>query len=219
MAETTRPTWDQTFLTLAKETAKRSKDPSTKVGAVIVGPDNEVRSLGYNCFPRGVDDDAPGRLDRPLKYKWLEHAERNAVYNAARVGIPLKGCSIYVSWLPCSDCSRAIIQSGLTELVVEDLSVPERWRADFLVSMTMLREAKIHLRQPDSKTEIAPFDVLWKGRFVRLPDGMVSVVEWVNFYDARHLNVAVKDSGEKYGLRTYSMTIEEMETSLVKSDG
>jgi len=180
MEETTRPTWDQTFLALAKEVAKRSKDPSTKVGAVIVGPDHEIRSMGYNCFPRGVNDSAPKRLERPLKYKWVEHSERNAIFNAARVGIPLKGCSMVISWLPCSDCVRAIIQSGIVSIVVDDISIPSRWREDFVVSMTMLREAGIKICRPDSVNNyLDPFDILWKGMVSKRDDGLESTILWV----------------------------------------
>lgn len=213
MAEMTRPTWDQTFLTLAKEMAKRSKDPSTQVGAVVVGPDLEIRSLGYNCFPRGVDDGAPGRLERPLKYKWLEHAERNAVYNAARVGIPLKGCDMFVSWLPCSDCARAIIQSGISNLVVEDLSIPDRWREDFLVSLVMLREAQIHICQPNDPKRLEPLDILWKGYDIRLPNGQVARINHVcgdSDRWCRQLLVTLED-GERLG-----MPLGDLEGMLVR---
>lgn len=219
MAETTRPTWDRTFLALAKEIAKRSKDPSTQVGAVIVGPDNEVRSLGYNCFPRGVDDGAPGRLERPLKYKWLEHGERNAIYNAARVGIPVKGCSMYISWLPCSDCARAIIQSGIDKLVVEDLSIPGRWRADFLVSLPMLREARISIRKPDTAFLLDPFNILWQGREVRQADGSVARIANVGVGNDRLLRVSLLGNKDDPWLRAwlpaYPATAEELEASLV----
>jgi dCMP deaminase len=222
MAEETRPTWDRMFLAIAKDAAKRSKDPSTQVGAVIVGPDNEVRSLGYNCFPRGVDDGFPGRLERPLKYRWVEHGERNAVYNAARVGIPLKGCRIYVSWIPCSDCARAIIQSGMVELVVEDVSIPERWRADFLVSLTMLREARILIRRLDEVEHLDPFDMLWKGRRVRKADGSVFSIVHVGDGADRMLRVSLSNGREfpfDAWLPAYPATIEELEASLVKDGG
>lgn len=214
MAETIRPTWDQMFLAIAKDAAKRSKDPSTQVGAVIVGPDNEVRSIGYNCFPRGADDGAPGRLERPTKYKWLEHAERNAIYNAARVGVPLKGCRMYVSWVPCSDCARAIIQSGITELVVEDLSIPERWRADFLVSLPMLREAGIRICQPDSHQRLDPLDILWHGRDFRSEDGSVAeILSVVGDTDrwCRTVLVTTQD-GKRHG-----MPFSELEAKLEHS--
>jgi len=148
------PTWDETFLEICDVIAKRSKDTSTKVGAVIVGPDHEVRSIGYNGFPRGVDDDVTSRYERPIKYKWTEHAERNAIYNAVRIGIPLTDCTIYVSMLPCTDCSRAIIQSGITEIICSSMDKPERWYDDINVSLTMLREAKVIIRKPQTTREV-----------------------------------------------------------------
>jgi dCMP deaminase len=155
-----RPTWDQTFISLAKEIAKRSKDTSTKVGAIIVGTDNEVRSVGYNCFPRGVNDNIEERLQRPKKYAWIEHAERNCLYNAARTGVSVKDCRIYVSWIPCADCTRGIIQSGIREIIVDDVSIPMRWRQNFIESLMMMYEANIKIRKPDSFS-IYPFDLLW----------------------------------------------------------
>src|SRR3972149_4666305 len=104
--------WPEFFFALAALAAKKSKDRSTKIGAVVVGPDNEVRSLGYNGFPRGINDDVEERHRRPAKYLWSEHAERNAIYNAVRAGICLRGCTMYVHSHPCVDCARAIIQSG-----------------------------------------------------------------------------------------------------------
>jgi dCMP deaminase len=97
-----------------------SKDRSTKVGALILGPDNEPLSWGFNGFPRGADDDKEERHERPLKYQFTEHAERNAIYNAARSGIRLLGSRIYVTNLPCCvDCARAIVQSGIKEVYME----------------------------------------------------------------------------------------------------
>src|SRR4051812_31931200 len=98
--------WDERFINLALHIAGWSKDESRKVGCLIVGPQGEIRSTGYNGFPRGVDDTLPGRNERPAKYQWTEHAERNAIYNAARVGTPLEGTSIYLPWFPCVDCAR-----------------------------------------------------------------------------------------------------------------
>src|SRR5215470_5170402 len=103
--------WDHRFLALARHISEWSKDPSTKVGCVIVASTNEVRALGYNGFPRNFDD-SPSRLERPHKYLWTEHAERNAIYAAARAGVPLEGCRMYLSWFPCVDCARAAVQVG-----------------------------------------------------------------------------------------------------------
>ena len=140
--------WDLCFLALAEHVATWSKDESRKVGCVIVGPDKDVRAIGFNGFPRGVDDDVPARRAGPDKYLWTEHAERNAIYNAARVGISLKGCTAYLPWFPCMDCARAIVQSGITTLVCgqsPDLTDP-KWGADFASVPVLLLEGGVELR-------------------------------------------------------------------------
>src|SRR5690349_7537513 len=104
--------WDSRFMELALLVGSWSKDRSRQVGCVVVGPDNEIRSTGYNGFPREVDDSVEARHVKPAKYRWTEHAERNAIYNACLIGTPLKGCKMYLSWFPCMDCARAIAQSG-----------------------------------------------------------------------------------------------------------
>ena len=86
--------------------ATKSKDRSTHVGAVVIGPDNEVRTSGYNSFPRNLNDNVEARYERPLKYMWTEHAERNAIYNAAGTGVALKDCDMYCMWFPCHECAR-----------------------------------------------------------------------------------------------------------------
>ena len=139
--------WDARFMGLALHVGSWSKDRSTKVGCVVVGPSNEIRAVGYNGFVRGLDDDDAARHDRPAKYLWTEHAERNAIYHAAQVGIPLAGCRMYLPWFPCMDCARAIAQCGFTELVAvePDLS-DQRWGNDFQSALEMLREAKVGVR-------------------------------------------------------------------------
>ena len=112
------PTWDQYYLDICKVVATRSKDPNTQIGCVIIGPNHEIRSTGYNSFPRGIRDDVPERLVRPTKYLWIEHAERNAICNAARAGTATEGCTIYVEIMPCMDCARAIVQAGIVEVAV-----------------------------------------------------------------------------------------------------
>jgi len=144
-----RPSWDRTFIDVCHVKSRRSKDMRTQVGAVIVGPDNEIRSTGYNCFPRGIDDDVPERQVRPEKYKWFVHAEANAIFNAARMGVPLKGCSIYVPWHPCNTCMQAIIQSGITEVIIESDEFPDRWADLVRVSQIMAQEAGIVVRLPE----------------------------------------------------------------------
>lgn len=114
------PDWDRYYLEICKVVAARSKDPNTQIGCVIIGPAREIRTTGYNSFPRGIRDDVPERKVRPAKYLWIEHAERNAICNAARCGTPLENCTIYVEIMPCMDCARAIVQAGIREVVVSD---------------------------------------------------------------------------------------------------
>lgn len=139
--------WDHYFMNLARAVSERSKDRSTKVGCVLVGPDNEVRSTGYNSFPRGINDDAPERHERPEKYLWTEHAERNAIYAAARVGTPLKNCRAYLPWFPCMDCARALVQAGVVELIAvqPDIDTP-KWGEEFKRSTTLFSEAGVSVR-------------------------------------------------------------------------
>lgn len=132
---------------LAEHVATWSKDRSRKVGCVIVGPDNEVRSLGYNGFPRCIADDIEKRHQRPTKYFFTEHSERNAIFNAARVGIPVKGCRMYLHWYPCADCARSMIQSGINEMIcVEPNWDDERWGNDFINVRNMLAECGMKVR-------------------------------------------------------------------------
>ena len=120
------------YMEIAYAVAKLSKDTSTQVGALIIGPTNEVRSLGYNGSPRGcsADEEPTARGARPEKYFWFSHAELNAITNAARVGTPLNGCSLVVTHPPCMDCARAIVQAGIKSVVVARPSddFVERWK-------------------------------------------------------------------------------------------
>lgn len=111
--------WDELFIRQADLIAQKSKDPSTKVGCVIVGEGNTILSMGFNGFPRSVDERPGERWVRPEKYLWVEHAERNSVYNAARHGIKLEGARAYLNWepRPCADCTRALIQAGIREII------------------------------------------------------------------------------------------------------
>lgn len=136
--------WNDTFFGLAWRLSRRSKDPSTKVGCVIVGPDREIRSMGYNGLPRGVED-RPERMERPAKYLWTSHAEENAVAQAARVGVSLKGCTAYVTHHPCSRCARSLIQAGVTAVAIGD-GVTNMPTEEFEVAAEMFREAGIKLK-------------------------------------------------------------------------
>lgn len=110
--------WKDYFIGIAEQVKLKSKDQSTQIGAVIVGKDKEILTTGYNSFPRGLDDTKQERQERPEKYFWFEHAERNAIYNAARIGVSLKESTTYLtSGLPCMDCARGLIQSGVKKVV------------------------------------------------------------------------------------------------------
>lgn len=150
--------WDHHFLRLALEHARMSKDPSTRVGSIIVGPDREIRSAGFNGLPRGITD-TPERLsDRDMKLRLVVHGEMNAVLNAARVGIPLKGCTLYLVatdnsgsiWggPPCTRCTVEIIQTGIVEVVSFPFkAVPSRWADDVRFARDLLQEAGITYRE------------------------------------------------------------------------
>lgn len=139
--------WDKRFMNLAEHVSGWSKDRSAKVGCVIVGPHHEVRATGYNGFPRGSDDTVEDRHQRPLKYKWVEHSERNAVANAARCGTSLNGCTAYTPFFPCTDCGRLLAQSGIVKIVtLEPDWTHERWGSDFKVSLEILEESGVEIR-------------------------------------------------------------------------
>jgi dCMP deaminase len=112
--------WEEYFRRIAHQVRLKSKDIHTQIGAVIVGTDNEIVSTGYNSFPRGINDEVTSRQERPEKYYWFEHAERNAIYNAARIGVSTKGCTMYLTCgIPCADCARGIINAGITTIICE----------------------------------------------------------------------------------------------------
>ena len=112
-------TWDEYFMGVALLAAGRSKDPNTQVGACIVDNDNRILSTGYNGFPQGCsDDEFPWNRDEAkgeTKYQFVVHAELNAILNAS--GKSLAGAKVYVALFPCHECAKAIIQSGITEVV------------------------------------------------------------------------------------------------------
>ena len=139
-----RPSWDEFYLALADSIALRSKDTSTKVGAVIVR-DRAVLSMGYNGMPRGIDDDVEARHERPMKYHWFEHGERNAIYNAARLGVSTLGATMYTQGVPCSDCARAVVQAGLQRLVARYQADSDRWRESCAVGRQILEEAGVEV--------------------------------------------------------------------------
>ena len=133
--------WDLRFLELADHIAQWSKDPRTKVGAVIVDEKKRVVSVGYNGFPRGVVDTPDRYEDRPTKHLLVAHAERNALDNAP---LMVDGCTLYVPLLPCNQCAISIIQKGITRVVSY---VPDRDGTGFNWDTTfdMFSEAGVEL--------------------------------------------------------------------------
>lgn len=135
-------TFDDYFQSLALAVSSKSKD-TTKVGCVIVGVDNEILSTGWNGFPRGVAQ-CKLREERPAKYDWTIHAECNAIANAARSGVSLKGSTAYVTHCPCKGCAGMLIQAGIKRVVAAEGSlVGTDFGLD--IAKTMFQEAGIEL--------------------------------------------------------------------------
>jgi len=135
--------WDRRFNDLARFIAQWSKDPSTQVGAVIVGDMNRIVSTGFNGLPAGVEDTLERLNDRELKYQMIVHAERNAIINARQNVARMR---IYI-WpmMPCSVCASLIIQAGLTEVIAPE-NTNERWVDSFTLSQTMFEESGVTMR-------------------------------------------------------------------------
>lgn len=143
------------WMSLADWAASQSEDRSRKTGAVIVDNESRVVAVGWNQFPRRIDTKVESRHERPAKYQWTEHAERNAIYDAAALGISTHDTYMFLTWYPCADCARAIIQAGISTLIcVEpDWSDP-KWGADFNTVQDMLQEAQVAVAF--DKTRSAP---------------------------------------------------------------
>jgi len=144
-----RPSWDEYFMHLAEESALRSKDPNTKVGACIV-KDNRVLSLGYNGAPRGFDDDLVplGRgSNLPLaqqKNTFMCHAELNAILNYRGSLSDFEGASIYITLSPCHDCAKAIAQLKIKEVIYKE----EYHKKEIVdISKFIFKQCKINYRQ------------------------------------------------------------------------
>lgn len=148
--------WDEYFMGVAILASKRSKDPNTQVGACIVDKDNIILSTGYNGFPYGCsDDEFPwAREGKDTKYSYVVHAELNAILNSR--GKDLKGAKLYVDLFPCNECAKAIIQSGITELVYLYNKYPDSPAT--LASQRMLTSAGINLRQLKTDVDTITLD-------------------------------------------------------------
>lgn len=140
--------WDRYFMGIALLSAQRSKDPNTQVGACIVNSEHRIVGVGYNGFPSGCDDNAlpwareGGYLE--TKYPFVVHAELNAILNSIQ---NLKGCTVYVALFPCNECAKAIIQSGISEIVYlcDKYADTDGVKA----SKLMLTQANVKLRKLD----------------------------------------------------------------------
>lgn len=136
--------WNERFMNVAREVSGWSKDRSRGVGCVVVSPARDIQATGYNGFPRGIEDGIDERHERPQKYQWTEHAERNAIYSAARLGTALCGSTMYCTLFPCVDCARAIIQAGIVRLVTTEPDYGDpKWGADFKFARNLLVEGGV----------------------------------------------------------------------------
>ena len=137
--------WDEYFMGVAMLAARRSKDPNTQVGACIVSQDNIIISTGYNGMPKGCsDDEFPwGREGAETKYPYVVHAELNAILNAS--GRDLRGSRLFVALFPCNECAKAIIQSGVKEVLY--LSDKYADSMSTLASKRMLESAGVKFTQ------------------------------------------------------------------------
>lgn len=145
--------WVDYYREIAHVVKTKSKDRSTQIGCVIVGKGNEIISTGYNSFPRGINDYDESRQERPEKYFWMEHAERNAIYNAARIGVSTMGSTIYMTCsISCADCARAIINAGIVKVYFEKNMVVKnkaKWAESAERSLTMFEEAGVIVEMYD----------------------------------------------------------------------
>lgn len=143
---------DRHFLELALKHSELSGDPETRVGAVIVGPAGEVRSMGYNRFPERIEESAVRMYDREVKLSLMVHAELVAVMNAVRVGIPLQGCTLYFAqtddtglvWggVPCTRCTEHLLMAGIAEVISYPTKrAPSKWHQDWERARELFREA------------------------------------------------------------------------------
>ena len=150
--------WDEYFMGIAVLSCERSKDPNTKVGACIVDENKKVVSIGYNGMPSGCDESQLSwnkgeGLDS--KYLYVCHAEFNAILNT-RNGSALRGCTLYVTLFPCNDCTKAIIQTGIKEVVY--ISNKYENTVGVQASKRMLLLAGVKIRQYDGRVPEIKYD-------------------------------------------------------------
>lgn len=137
--------WDVRFVRIAREVASWSKDPGTRVGAVLV-QDKRILATGYNGFPSGISDTLERYADREVKLAYTVHAEVNSLLNAAKNGAKTEGSTLYTTFHPCVNCAAAVIQGGITVVVCPTVeSAPERWHHNFSRARDLLREAGVEI--------------------------------------------------------------------------
>lgn len=147
--------WDNYFMRMAYLVASKSKDTSMKCGCVIVGDGHSVLTTGYNGFPRHCNDEITSRYERPEKYAFTEHAERNSIYSAARNGVKLLNSTAYSTSFPCVDCARAIVQSGIVAVVTPTKETDpfflesrwDDWAESFAKSRIIMQEGYVTMRE------------------------------------------------------------------------
>lgn len=171
------------YLRYAYSLSTHSIDSSNQNGAIIVAHDNNLIATGVNNFPIGIKV-TPERSDqRPTKYRYFEHAERAAIYRAARMGQKVFGATMYAPWAACCDCARGIINSGITTLVVHQermLMTPERWKPIVDEALSMLNEAGVHIHYHSGPIDGAP-SILINGEVWNPMDAIVNVGQG-NYY-------------------------------------
>ena len=139
---------------LAREVATWSKDPSTKVGCVLVR-EKKVLSTGYNGFPKNISDDLNRLIDREQKYEITVHAEVNAVTSAALHGVSTEGATAYVTFNPCSRCAAVLINAGVQSVFSDGgAQIPERWLKNFILASKLLAEAGVDYQTIDPQSEL-----------------------------------------------------------------
>lgn len=144
--------WHKRFMDQAKMYASWSKDPNTQVGAVAVDSlKKTILSGGFNGFPRGILDIEERLNDRPIKYKYMVHAEMNCLYNALYSGVSLNGSFLYVYGLPvCSECAKGIIQAGISTVIIPKISeIPDRWKESWEFTKSLFGEVAIQIVEID----------------------------------------------------------------------
>lgn len=158
--------WNNYFINLAQFVSLKSKDTSTKVGCVIIGPEKQILATGFNGFPMGVEDDitkVPERYERPAKYDYTNHAERNCIDLSARHGISLRGATAILNWtpIPCPNCTLGFIQAGIKRIIGPDRPFAGKgnWDSINKVSLPMLKEAGIELIVVPDYQFIVPTDL------------------------------------------------------------